>query len=111
MGQRELVRLRKGTERLISAYQEDLLSLDVLRSRMPELRQRERAAQAELHSLSSQENEKATYLRLVETVSSFFAPLRETAIPFAAQVVASARARYGINALNAPRLLATLRSC
>jgi site-specific DNA recombinase len=77
--QHELARLRKGLERLLTAYQEDLLSLDELRSRMPELRQRERAAQAELLSLSSQESEKATYLRLAETVSSFFARLKETA--------------------------------
>ena len=46
---------------------------------MPELRQRERAAQAELSSLASQESEKETYLRLAETVSSFFARLKETA--------------------------------
>jgi site-specific DNA recombinase len=77
--QRELVRLRKGIERLINAYQEDLLSLEELRSRMPELRKREQAAQAELISLASQESEKATYLRLVETVSSFFARLQENA--------------------------------
>ena len=77
--QRELVRIRKGIERLLTAYQEDLLSLDELRSRMPELRRRERAAQAELFSLSSQETEKATYLRLAETVSSFLTRLKETA--------------------------------
>ena len=77
--QRELVRLRKGIERLLTAYQEDLLSLDELRSRMPELRRREQAAQAELASLTSQESEKATYLRLAETVSAFFCRLQENA--------------------------------
>jgi site-specific DNA recombinase len=77
--QRELVRIRKGIERLLTAYQEDLLSLDELRSRMPELRRRERTAHAELSSLTSQESEKATYLRLAETVSSFLARLKETA--------------------------------
>jgi site-specific DNA recombinase len=77
--QRELVRLRKGIERLLTAYREDLLSLDELRGRMPDLRQRERAAQAELLPLESQESQKATYLRLAETVSSFFVRLKETA--------------------------------
>jgi site-specific DNA recombinase len=77
--QRELARLRKGIERLLTAYQEDLLSLDELRSRMPELRRREQAAQAELASLIGQESEKATYLRLAETVSAFFCRLRENA--------------------------------
>jgi site-specific DNA recombinase len=77
--QRELVRLRKGIERLLTAYQEDLLSLDELRGRMPELRQREQATQAELASLASQATEKAAYLRLAETMSAFFARLHENA--------------------------------
>jgi site-specific DNA recombinase len=41
--QRDLTRTRKSMERLLAAYQEDLLSLDELRNRMPELRQREQA--------------------------------------------------------------------
>jgi site-specific DNA recombinase len=36
--QRDLTRVRKSMERLMTAYQEDLLSLDELRSRMPNLR-------------------------------------------------------------------------
>ena len=39
--QRELTRTRKAIDRLLTAYQEELLSLDELRGRMPELRQRE----------------------------------------------------------------------
>jgi site-specific DNA recombinase len=39
-------------ERLLTAYQEELLSLDGLRRRMPELRQRENTLQAELQALS-----------------------------------------------------------
>ena len=77
--QRELARIRKGIERLLTAFQEDLLSLDELRGRMPELRERDQATQAELLSLASQESEKATYPRLAETVSAFFARLQETA--------------------------------
>jgi len=38
---RELVRVQKSIERLTTAYQEDLLSLDELRQRLPALRQRE----------------------------------------------------------------------
>ena len=41
--QRDLARVRKSIERLMTAYQEDLLPLDELRGRMPDLRQRERA--------------------------------------------------------------------
>src|SRR5277367_1831745 len=42
--ERELTRIRKSIERLVTAYQEDLLSLDELRRRMPELRAREQSA-------------------------------------------------------------------
>ena len=66
-------------DRLLTAYQEDLLSLDELRRRMPELRQRERALQAELQSILDQVNDRAVYLRLAETLSSFLARLRTSA--------------------------------
>src|SRR6202012_444055 len=38
---REVARTRKSIDRLLTAYQEELLSLEELRRRMPELRQRE----------------------------------------------------------------------
>jgi len=43
-----MMRVGKSIERLVTAYQEDLLSLDELRSRMPELRSREQSMRAEL---------------------------------------------------------------
>ena len=42
--QRELTRTREAIDRLLTAYQEELLSLDELRRRMPKLRQREHAS-------------------------------------------------------------------
>src|SRR5271166_3365618 len=77
--QRDLARHRKGMDRLLTAYQEDLLSLDELRRRMPELRQRERALQAELQSILDQVNDRAVYLRLAETLSGFLGRLRPSA--------------------------------
>jgi site-specific DNA recombinase len=77
--QRELTRTRKSVDRLLTAYQEDLLSLDELRRRMPELRQRELALQRELHSILDQINDRAAYLRLAETLSGFLARLRASA--------------------------------
>ncbi len=44
--ERDLVRVRKSMERLLTAYQEDLLSLEELRRSMPALRQREQALHA-----------------------------------------------------------------
>ena len=66
-------------DRLLTAYQEDLLSLDELRRRMPELRKREQALHTELQSILDQTNDRAVYLRLAETLSSFLARLRTTA--------------------------------
>jgi len=51
---RELAQAHKRMERLLTAYQEELLSLDELRRRMPELRRREQSLQAELEALQTQ---------------------------------------------------------
>ena len=48
---RELARVQKSADRLMTAYQEDLLSLDDLRRRMPELRKREQAIGGELSAV------------------------------------------------------------
>ena len=77
--QRELTRTLKSMDRLLTAYQEELLSLDELRRRMPELRQRERTLQTELRSIIDQISDRAIYLRLAETLSGFLARLRSSA--------------------------------
>jgi site-specific DNA recombinase len=76
---RELARIQKSMDRLMTAYQEDLLSPDDLRRRMPELRKREQATHVDLSSLLTQISDRAGYLRLAETVTSFLARLREAA--------------------------------
>lgn len=73
---RELLHAQRRVERLLTAYQEDLLNLDELRRRMPELRQRETRLKAELESLSSQLADQATYLRLAHTLGEFLERLR-----------------------------------
>ena len=77
--QRDLTRARKSMERLVTAYQETLLSLEELRTRMPELRRREQTLSAELKSITDQTNDRATYLRLTETLTTFMARLRSSA--------------------------------
>ena len=76
---RDLVRVGKSIERVLTAYQEDLLSLEQLRERMPSLRQREQALRGELQSIADQTRERTTYLRLAETLSAFLARLRVAA--------------------------------
>jgi site-specific DNA recombinase len=74
--QRELVRVSKGIERLLTAYQEELLSIEQLRDRMPPLRQREQTLRIELHAITEQTRDRAAYLRLAETLSAFLTRLR-----------------------------------
>jgi len=76
---RGLVRIRKSIDRLLTAYQEGLLSLDELRERMPNLRRREQADSAELQAIVDQSVDRATYLRLAETLTAFLTRLRSSA--------------------------------
>jgi site-specific DNA recombinase len=73
---RELAQANKRMERLLTAYQEELFSLDELRRRMPGLRQRAQTVQVELESLHAQVVDQAAYLRLAQSLSSFLENLR-----------------------------------
>jgi site-specific DNA recombinase len=77
--QRELAHVGKGIERLLSAYQEALMSIEQLRERMPTLRQREHSVRAELQAINDQANDRATFLRLAETLTAFLARLHGAA--------------------------------
>ena len=48
---RDQARLTKSIERLLTGYQENLITLEELRCRMPELRKQQRTIKAELQSL------------------------------------------------------------
>jgi site-specific DNA recombinase len=75
----DLAQAQKRMDRLLTAYQEDLLSLNDLRRRMPALRQREQSLQEELRGLSAQLVDQAAYLRLAETLTAFLGRLRSHA--------------------------------
>jgi site-specific DNA recombinase len=68
---REQVRLGNNVERLITAYQEGLISLLQLRERMPELTKKSKAVEAELQSLETGAMDHARYLQLAENLSAF----------------------------------------
>jgi site-specific DNA recombinase len=69
-------RLQNGIERLLTAYQEQLLSLDQLRQRMPTLRRQQQAIDSELQSLELAATDQSRYLRLTETLTEFCTKLR-----------------------------------
>jgi site-specific DNA recombinase len=74
--ERDLAQVRKRIDRLLTAYQDELLTLEELRQRLPELRKRERSLQSDLEALSAKLDSDAGYLRLAETLTSFLERLR-----------------------------------
>ena len=82
---RDLVRIRKGIDRLLTAYQEGLLPIEELRERMPGLRRREHAHNAELQAIVDQSVGRAAYLRLADTPNTFLTRLRSSAGPLTYQ--------------------------
>ncbi len=76
---REQARLAQSIERLLTAYQDSLLSLDELRRRIEPLRKQHGAAQAELEALEMAAADQQRYLRLVESLAPFQARLRTRA--------------------------------
>jgi site-specific DNA recombinase len=74
--QRDQARLDTSSERLLSAYQEGLVTLAQLRQRMPELQKQSRAVAAELHALELAAVDDTRYVQLAETLSGFRAKLR-----------------------------------
>ena len=77
--ERQLARIRNGIDRLVNAYQEQLITIDELRQRIPGLRRQEQAVHAEIQSVIHLARETETYLRLAESLNSFLARLRASA--------------------------------
>ena len=75
--ERDLTRASAAVERLIEAYQEQLISLEELRARMPVLRARQNTLQAQLHSLNTELHDAATYLQLADSLEGFLGRLTD----------------------------------
>ncbi|MGC8491561.1 MAG: recombinase family protein [Syntrophobacteraceae bacterium] len=76
---KEIARTRKSIEKLLDAYQENLLDLEELRKRMPELRKSEKTITSELQALDIAAADQQIFLRLAENIETFLRRLRETA--------------------------------
>jgi site-specific DNA recombinase len=77
--EREQTRLRTQMDRLLSAYQEELLTLEQLRKRMPELRKQEQAVDSELESLHMAAQDQSRYLQVVHSLNQFQVRLQNNA--------------------------------
>jgi site-specific DNA recombinase len=76
---REQARLGNNVARLITAYQEGLVSVVQLRQRMPELNKKSQAVESELQSLETAAVDQARYLQLAESLDGFRIKLHERA--------------------------------
>src|SRR5271167_1474939 len=75
----EQVRLRNKMERLITAYQDGLLTLEQLRERMPHLKQQSQAVNSELQVLEMAKLDQSRYLKLAGSPGGFRNKLRARA--------------------------------
>ena len=77
--EKEIIRVEKSIEKLLDAYQEDLLRLKELRKRMPSLRKRQKALKSEFNTLEATAASHQGFLRLAENIEDFLGRLRNTA--------------------------------
>ena len=76
---RENTRLEKAINRLLDAYQAELVTMDELRPRLKELRKRQQSVQTELRQIENLEHDNDRYLKLANTVNGFLGKLRSSA--------------------------------
>jgi site-specific DNA recombinase len=75
--ERDLARADAAIGRLIEAYQEQLISLEELRARMPRLRKRQSTLRAQLDALDAELHDAETYLQLADTLEGFLGRLTD----------------------------------
>jgi site-specific DNA recombinase len=78
---KEIARVKNGIDRLLDAYQDGLLQLPELRSRVSGLRKKDSALTSELQSMESRMVDEETHLRLVSGIDDFLSRIRESANP------------------------------
>ncbi len=71
-----LAKAATAITRMIEAFQEQLITIDELRSRMPDLRARETGLRGQLDALDAQLADQEAYLKLADDLEGFLAQLR-----------------------------------
>jgi len=77
--QTALAKASKAITAMIEAYQEQLITIDELRSRMPHLRAAEAGVRAQLDAAEACAADRDAYLKLADDLEGFLAQLRTTA--------------------------------
>ena len=71
-----LTQTTTAVNRMISAYQEELITIDELRTRIPDLRARETSLRTQIDALDAQQADRQVYLKLADDLEGFLAGLR-----------------------------------
>jgi site-specific DNA recombinase len=74
-----LAKTTTSITRMIEAFQEQLISIDELRARMPDLRARETGLRGQLDAIDAQLADRKIYLKLADDLEGFLAQLRDKA--------------------------------
>jgi site-specific DNA recombinase len=77
--EKERTRVQSQIDKLLDAYQEELLGLSDLRERVPELRRRQASIEKELEGVALQALEKQRLVEMGTSLESFLARLRNAA--------------------------------
>ena len=72
-----LAKATSAITRMIEAFQEQLITIDELRARMPALRARETSLRSQLGALDAQLADRDAYLKLADDLEGFLAQLRD----------------------------------
>ena len=75
----ELTKANAGITRMIQAFSEQLITIDELRARMPDLRARQTNLHNQIHALDSQLADQNAYLTLAHNLEGFLAQLHNNA--------------------------------
>ena len=76
---KQIIRTRKAIDKLLDAYQEDLILLDELRGRMPELRRREKSLNEDINCIERDLVDQRSLLKLADNMENFLSTLRRSA--------------------------------
>jgi site-specific DNA recombinase len=74
-----LAKATASIARMVEAFSEQLITIDELRSRMPDLRARERGLRNQVDALQAQLADRDVYLKLADDLEGFLAQLRDKA--------------------------------
>jgi len=92
--EREHTRVTKAMSRLVPGYQEELITLDELRDRMPDLRAKDVSLRASLEALGPPLRDQATYLKLAEDLARPIINYQRLATCWQPQVALPSRGFY-----------------